>query len=126
MTTSAGRDRLNWNLMKAFLEITRFHSFAAAARAAGVQRPTVSQKIAELEAALGFALMERQPGSEGFQLTDRGRQLRRLVADFDKRFAALRNAAAVSAPTDEVTDVLIDVEEALAALHRAAKALRKS
>jgi DNA-binding transcriptional LysR family regulator len=126
MTAPVRPDKLNWNLLKAFLGIARYRSLADAARAAGVQRPTVSQKISELEVSLGFPLMERQSGGDGFTLTPRGRQLRCIVADFHRQLAALHNAATDASPSGEVANnILRDVEEAQAALQRAEKALRQ-
>src|SRR5579864_1728993 len=66
------KNPLNWNLLKAFVEIAHYQSFTQAGRAAGVQRPTISQKISALEASLGVQLMERATGGDGFRLTQRG------------------------------------------------------
>jgi DNA-binding transcriptional LysR family regulator len=125
MTRRAGSAPLNWNLLRAFSEIAQHRSFAEAARVAGVQRPTVSEKIAQLEAQLGHRLMERRAGNDGFRLTAHGKRVRRLVLDFSRQLAALSADAPESSSSDEGADILLDVEEALLALERARRSLRK-
>ena len=125
MTRRATSAPLNLNLLRAFSEIAEHRSFAAAARAAGVQRPTVSEKIAHLEAQLGVRLMERRAGDDGFRLTRHGTRLRRLLLDFDGLLSVWRSEMSEPPPHDQVTDILREVEEAMSALERARKALRK-
>lgn len=125
MTRHAKHAPLNWNLLRAFSEIAQHRSFAAAARAAGVQRPTVSEKIAHLEAQLGVRLMERRAGDDGFRLTPHGSRLRRLLLHFDGLLSGWRMEASEHSSHDEATDILREVEDAMSALERARKALRK-
>ena len=117
--------RLNWNLLKAFSGIAEHRTLADAARAAGVQRPTISEKVAQLEAGLGHRLIDRQPGNDGFRLTPHGTRLRRLLVEFNRQLAALCNADG-EPPSDDVTQVLLDVEDALSALERAKKTLTRT
>ncbi|KML20253.1 MULTISPECIES: helix-turn-helix domain-containing protein [Burkholderia] len=118
--------RLNWNLLRAYSEIARYRSISEAAQAMGVQRPTVSEKVSELERVLGRPLMKRRSGSDGFRLTEFGAQLRAVVARFDRELAALCEPFE-GASTDMTTnDVLGEVETAMAALERAAETLRQS
>lgn len=119
------RKRLNWNLLKAFSCIAEHRTLADAARAAGVQRPTISEKVAQLEAELGHRLIDRQPGNDGFRLTPHGARLRRLLVEFNQQLAALCNADG-EPPSDDVTQVLLDVEDALSALERAKKTLTRT
>src|SRR5690348_5491643 len=77
-------NRLNWNLLRAFCGIAEHRTLADAARAAGVQRPTISEKVAELEAGLGHRLIDRQPGNDRFRLTSHGTRLRRLLIEFNR------------------------------------------
>ncbi|HEM8498594.1 TPA: LysR family transcriptional regulator, partial [Burkholderia multivorans] len=87
---------------------------------------TVSQKIAELEKILGLTLMERRSGSDGFRLTPHGRRLRMIVSRFAQELAALHGQPDRSPSTLDAADILGHVEEAMAALKRAADALRRS
>lgn len=115
-------NRLNWNLLRAFCGIAEHRTLADAARAAGVQRPTISEKVAELEAGLGHRLIDRQPGNDRFRLTSHGMRLRHLLVDFNRQLKALSKADG-EPPPDDVTQILLDVEEALSALERAKKKL---
>jgi DNA-binding transcriptional LysR family regulator len=124
MTRRANHAPLNWNLLRAFSEIAQHRSFAAAARATGVQRPTVSEKIANLEGQLGVRLMERRAGDDGFRLTPHGSRLRRLLLRFDALLSGWRIEASGPASRNEVTDILREVEDAMSSLERARKALR--
>lgn len=119
-------DRLNWNLLKAFLRVTEHRTLADAARAAGVQRPTISEKVKGLEAELGLRLMERQPGNDGFRLTPRGERLRRLLIYFDRELATVCATDGESLPDEGVMDILRNVELALSALERAKEALSRT
>ncbi|MGN6668635.1 MAG: LysR family transcriptional regulator [Trinickia sp.] len=125
MARRATTAQLNWNLLRAFSETAQHRSFAEAARAAGVQRPTISEKMARLEAELGGRLMERRAGNDGFRLTHHGKRLRRLLSHFEGLLAGLEMEMSGQSPRDEATDILREVEDALSALERARKALRK-
>ena len=50
---------MDWTLLRSFLAIHRAGSMAAAARAQGLQQPTLSRHLNELEAQLGTLLFER-------------------------------------------------------------------
>jgi len=117
------RNRLNWNLLRAFAAIAEHRTLADAARAAGVQRPTISEKVAALEADLGLRLIDRQPGNDRFQLTAEGKRLRRLLIDFNSELAVLCEPSGKRSADGGVAEILRDVEEALSALERAKKAL---
>lgn len=118
--------RLNWNLLRAYSEITRYRSISEAAQAMGLQRPTVSEKVSALERVLGQPLMDRRSGSDGFRLTEYGAQIRAVVARFDRELAALCEQATGDSPGMTTIDVLSEVETAMAALARAADSLRQS
>jgi len=126
MVSRTPAPRLNWNLLRAYSEIARYRSISEAAQAMGVQRPTVSEKISALERVLGRPLMERRSGSDGFRLTDFGAQLRTVVARFDRELAALCELSGVASSDMTTSDVLGEVETAMAALERAAETLRQS
>ncbi|MCA7893151.1 helix-turn-helix domain-containing protein [Burkholderia cepacia] len=118
--------RLNWNLLRAYSEITRYRSISEAAQAMGLQRPTVSEKVSALERVLGRPLMDRRSGSDGFRLTEYGAQIRAVVARFDRELAALCEQATGGSHGMTTIDVLSEVETAMAALERAADSLRQS
>ncbi|MCA7953343.1 LysR family transcriptional regulator [Burkholderia seminalis] len=126
MVSRTTSPRLNWNLLRAYSEITRYRSISEAAQAMGVQRPTVSEKVSELERVLGRSLMERRSGSDGFRLTEFGAQLRAVVARFDLELSALCELSREESIGMTTIDVLGEVETAMAALERAAETLRQS
>ena len=53
--------QFNWVLLRSFLAIYRAGSTAAAARQLGMQQPTLSRQLAELESQLAVTLFERTP-----------------------------------------------------------------
>jgi len=67
-------DRRKWHptypQLRAFVAVTQEGSFGAAANALGISQPAVSVQIRDLEAALGFPLLQR--GSRGVELTSVG------------------------------------------------------
>jgi DNA-binding transcriptional LysR family regulator len=124
MTRRATLASLNWNLLRAFSQVAQHRSFAEAARSAGVQRPTVSEKIARLEQQVGVGLIERRAGNEGFRLTHHGKQLRRLLLNFERQLTAWSTDAHERASRNDGQDILLEVEDALEALERVRRALR--
>lgn len=64
---------LRWDDMQLFLAVHDTGSLSGAARALGLGQPTLSRRIAELEALLGEALFVRE--SQGTRLTAAGRDL---------------------------------------------------
>lgn len=67
-------DRRKWHptypQLRAFVAVTQEGSFGAAANVLGISQPAVSVQIRDLEAALGFPLLQR--GSRGVELTSVG------------------------------------------------------
>ena len=57
----AAIDTLDWRLLQVFLVAAEAGSLGRAAAALGDSQPTLSRRLAELEAALGQALFERSP-----------------------------------------------------------------
>lgn len=55
----ARMDRIDWNLLRAFLETAETGSLSAAARRLGLTQPTLSRQVAALEQQLGVTLFER-------------------------------------------------------------------
>lgn len=64
---------LRWDDMKLFLAVHEHGSLSAAARALKLGQPTLSRRIAELEAAVNEPLFERK--SQGTRLTAAGQKL---------------------------------------------------
>ncbi|RQS28003.1 LysR family transcriptional regulator [Burkholderia sp. Bp8992] len=126
MKASPQPPQFNWNLLKAFVGAAQYRSITEAARAIGVHRSTLSQKIAELERVLGQPLMERRAGKDGFRLTAFGERLCALVARFDRDLTALHGNPGNAPTAFDAVDVLADVETAMEALKRAAESLRQS
>lgn len=71
------RSEPDWALLRAFLEVAHSGSLSRAARALGSSQPTLSRRIAQLEAQLGHALFERT--TRGVRLTEAGTALRAPV-----------------------------------------------
>ena len=84
---------MDWDLCKTFVAVADTGSFTAAARRLHASHPTVSRKIAALEAQLGTKLLAR--AADGFVLTADGRILREHAEAMAA--AALRAEAAVGA-----------------------------
>ena len=88
----------DWNDIRFFLAVGRAGSFNAAARDLGTSQPTVSRKIASLEAQFGAVLFDRH--QDGLTLTQVGRSLwdealgiEEAAFAFERRLAAQTNEA---------------------------------
>jgi DNA-binding transcriptional LysR family regulator len=75
-------NRMNWNDLKIFLEVADGASMRAAAKKLGVSHSKVSRRLETLEADLGIRLFDRR--SDGFQLTDAGKELLPLALQTDE------------------------------------------
>ncbi|KRP94432.1 LysR family transcriptional regulator [Bradyrhizobium yuanmingense] len=84
---------MDWDLCKTFVAVADTGSFTAAARRLHTSHPTVSRKIAALEAQLGTRLVAR--AADGLALTADGRTLREHAEAMAA--AALRAETAVAA-----------------------------
>ena len=84
---------MDWDLCKTFVAVAETGSFTAAARRLHTSHPTVSRKIAALEAQLGTRLVAR--AADGLALTADGRTLREHAEAMAA--AALRAETAVAA-----------------------------
>ena len=65
--------RIDLNDIRLLMQVVEHGSYTAAARAIGVPKSTISQRIANLEATIGTGLLRRT--SRSFSLTDAGAQL---------------------------------------------------
>jgi LysR family hydrogen peroxide-inducible transcriptional activator len=90
-------DRRKWHptypQLRAFVAVTQEGSFGAAANALGISQPAVSVQIRDLEAALGFPLLQR--GSRGVELTSVGAA---LIPFARRALEALADFTTASAP----------------------------
>lgn len=84
---------MDWDLCKTFIAVADTGSFTAAARRLHASHPTVSRKIAALEAQLGTKLLAR--AADGLALTSEGRKFREHAETMAA--AALQAEAAVAA-----------------------------
>lgn len=91
-------DRLRFDELALFVEVTEAGSIAAAARRLGVPKSTVGRALTRLERDLGAVLVRRM--GAGPALTEAGRN---LIAHAGPHVAALRDVA--SALTREVDEV---------------------
>jgi DNA-binding transcriptional LysR family regulator len=78
---------LNWDDLRHVLAVERAGSLIAAARALGVDKATVSRRIAAAEAALGARLFDRKP--DGYDVTPHGQRVIAAVTDMDDTVATL-------------------------------------
>src|SRR5688572_10096093 len=86
-------DELDLNDVAAFVRVITHGGFAAAGRALGMPKSTLSKRIADLERSLGVRLIERS--SRRFVVTDVGRDFHRHAA------AMLIEAEAARSVVDE-------------------------
>jgi len=86
---------LNWDDLKVFLAVARAGTLSAAARVLGVSQPTVSRRLAALEADLNNRLFDRLP--DGFVPTQAGMELQPLAEAMEQAADAVgRRGAALA------------------------------
>lgn len=107
-----GTETLDWGLVQQFLDVAEAGSLGRAALALGLSQPTLSRRIAELEAVLGQALFERT--SRGLTLTQAGQALRQPALAMREQAQRLCRAADHHART-VVGTVRITASEAVSA-----------
>lgn len=83
-------DGLDWRLLQVFLAACEAGSLGRAARALGQSQPTLSRRLAALEAALGQPLFERS--AQGLALTAAGRALREPALEMQAQLARMGTA----------------------------------
>ena len=101
----AGLASLDWRLLQAFLAAAETGSLGRAAAWLGDSQPTLSRRLAQLEAGLGQALFERTP--RGLLLTPTGRALlepaRRMRQQVARMALALEQQARTLAGTVRIS-----------------------
>lgn len=102
-----------------FAEAAERGSFTAAARTLGISQAAVSQRIQQLETALGVSLFQRESGR--VTLTDHGRRLH----DYARKILALTGEAwaAVTGKPDDVTGEVLIAASSVPSEHLLARAL---
>ncbi|MEM7170945.1 MAG: LysR family transcriptional regulator [Pseudomonadota bacterium] len=78
---------MNWDDHRYFLAIARAKSLTGAARALGVSQPTVSRRLAALEARQGVRLFDRK--QPGYELSVPGREAFEALGPIERDLAAL-------------------------------------
>ena len=78
---------MNWDDLKIFLAISRTHSLSAAGRSLGVSQPTVSRRLAAMEARLGVRLFDRT--KQGYELSDPGSAILETVQHVEEELTAI-------------------------------------
>ena len=116
--------RVDWNLLRLFLEIVRAGGIGAAARRLNRQQPTISAALKRLEEQAGARLLDR--GTGGIELTPAGRALLLICEDM---FEAARMAPHQIAQAMKRVEGLVriqmissiispELDEAIATFHR--------
>lgn len=116
--------KLDWNLLKVFMEIVRAGGIGSAARSLNKQQPSISASLKRLEDQLGARLFERSTG--GIRITQAGKALQAVCEEvFDSvRMAQHQVAQATKRVSGEVRIQLIssticpEFDEAIASFHR--------
>ncbi|MBK9036048.1 MAG: LysR family transcriptional regulator [Myxococcales bacterium] len=99
-------ERLDWDLVRVFLDVARAGRLAGAAPRAGLDVSTVSRRLDRLEAELGVTLFER--GSSGVVLTAAGEKLVPAAEDMARAMGELGVALdAVEAAAEGVVRVTV-------------------
>lgn len=93
-------DEPDWHLYRSFLAVMRAGSLSAAARALSLTQPTLGRHVAELEAALGFALFTRSPS--GLVPTEEAERLRPSAEAVEFSVRELLNIAKAREGDDSV------------------------
>lgn len=121
---------MNIELLRYFVEVARYGSVTAAAKALSMNQPTLSRQIRRLEAEFGAQLLER--GANGVMLTSIGRKAlggaKATVRSFDAMAAAVAGATEHPPLRLGMTPVAMELllDELMARLHRPGNPLRLS
>ena len=78
---------MNWDDLKVFLAISRTHSLSAAGRSLGMSQPTVSRRLAGMEARLGVRLFDRT--RQGYVLSGPGSDILETVQHVEEELTAV-------------------------------------
>ena len=116
--------RVDWNLLRTFVEIVRAGGVGAAARKLNKQQPSISAALRRLEDQVGVQLLHRT--SSGVEMTAAGKALMSLAEDMLE--AARMVPHQVAQATKRVEGIVriqlisavvsLELEEAIASFHR--------
>jgi DNA-binding transcriptional LysR family regulator len=84
-------DALDWDDLRLFLTVAEEGSFSRASKVLGTTQPTVSRRLAALEARIGGPLFERT--AAGADVTARGRAVLSLVETMSRAAASVEQIA---------------------------------
>lgn len=101
-------ERIDWEDLRFFLELSRVGSLSEAARRLRVDHSTVARRVSALERELGFKLFDRAP--RGYALTARGTAFVGPAERIEAEVFALSRRAAGEAPDLEGTVRLTTIE----------------
>jgi DNA-binding transcriptional LysR family regulator len=93
----AGREVMDWDVVRVFLSLAREGSMRAAGRALGLSQPTIARRLAVLEADFGGQpLFDRLP--DGVRLNPAGEQLLDAAEEVERAMLALERHRASALP----------------------------
>jgi DNA-binding transcriptional LysR family regulator len=115
----------DWNLLHALLAVLESGSLTRAAEELGLSQPTLSRRIAQLEADVGLALFERTarglaPTATGLALAEPARQMRaavRALSDATEQSQTLAGTVRITASEIVSAFVLPEILTRLAQVH---------
>lgn len=81
---------MNWKKLETFKKIAKFRSFNIASKELKKSQSTFSRDIISLENDLGFKVFDRNMRS-GIKLTEKGKDLLKIVDDFSSNLALFKN-----------------------------------
>jgi DNA-binding transcriptional LysR family regulator len=106
-------DDLDWDDLKVFAELARSRSLSGAARKLGVTHATVGRRIAQLEAAIGHALVSRRDGAD--VLTAEGERIATLLGPMEGQVLSITRTQA-GRSTDVTGPVRLTATDAIGSL----------
>jgi DNA-binding transcriptional LysR family regulator len=87
----SGRDRINWEDIRLFMEVARAGSFRKAAESSGLAANTLMRRIGVLEQRLGYILLAR--GASGIEITAEGREVLKVAERLQQEAVSLERMA---------------------------------
>lgn len=103
--------RLKWDDIQSFLRVAREGSLTLAAEHLGISQPTLTRRIADIEAVAGRRLFQRGP--QGMTLTEFGRKLVPQAVRAEAEFARFQREL-VSRDTVDLYRVAVKASEGVA------------
>lgn len=130
MTDKRFASRVDWNLMRTFVEIVRAGGIGAAARQLNRQQPSISAALKRLEEHVGTTLLHRS--ASGVEVTEAGKAILALSEDMLESVRLMPHQVAQA--TKRVAGIVRiqilsglvspELDEAIASFHRRHPAIR--